>query len=181
MANFRRLGANGSTAPSGTPPAFCDPAGLASDASCINTPPHCGWQVIGATQVVAAGTAAGITVVPQFTPFFQPKAVSMIVFGVADPTLNFRVLVGTATVGGSPVNGLNIPVALGAAGAASNQSVVVSDIFTIFCCPIYVDWPCISNAGNSRELIINVFSPAGNGVDVAVTIAVFGDSLQTFA
>lgn len=118
------------------------------------------WNTTG----VYAGCDGEIQVEPA-TPYFEPRAISMIGIDMGAPGLLMRFLVNGVMVGSIPQI---------AASKSSNQG-VLSDIFSGQ--PLSISWLPFSQSGLGRELKISVFNLSASTINIYTLI--WGKSLKT--
>lgn len=116
---------------------------------------YCGWQRLGATIEIPPNSHADIHVIPQLSPFFEPKAVRLYGCYADDPSIRARYLVHDVRVGGSPQ--LATITSFGKfKGVPFPNGGLFSDVFSRDRDPALVNWSVFSTYGLARELKISL-------------------------
>jgi hypothetical protein len=113
-------------------------------------------MVAGVQNILAAATGT-LTVLPQVSPYFEPKAVYLFGIDPAAPGTNLRFTVGAINVGGTPQMATNNQTPDGGAGGGALQE-FLSDPFNRGDQPLLVGWDSFSTTGLARELTMNLFN-----------------------
>jgi hypothetical protein len=123
-----------------------------------------------------AGQAAGTITFNPTDMFFQVFAVSAIVRDTTDPSLPREADVAAVTVDGCRLLGTNT-----APWTAVNTQVFSAQIWNPdgrdgCACP--VNWGCISNSSNGRQLTIQVGNPHPVGIFIDILMVVYGRGIS---
>ena len=129
------------------------------------------WYPLSGRAVIPAKSAGVVSIVPNLTPYFEPRAVRIYGYDEDRPSLNRRFVVNAVEIGKSPQMALHWP-------RISNDSVgVLSDVFNRSGDPLRVPWACFSTRGLARELEIHVYNM--NSRPIAVNATAFGKGVTS--
>lgn len=152
--------------------------GISSDRSLYATKErivYCGWQKTGAAIEIPPNSRAEMLVIPQVSPWFEPKAVRLFGCYADDPSSQARYMVRDVRVGGSP----QMPF-IGSREDFSkfpNQE-LISDVFDRSGDPSLVNWSVFSTIGLARELIFNLFN-IDKSRKVIASCAIWGNAVTS--
>lgn len=125
-------------------------------------------QMMGASVEIAAGVDGALSISPQVSPYFKPKAIAL--YGI-DPYAvgtNQRFYIKSVEIGGVS------QLATTDFGYRSDECGILSDAFYE---PVPVDWSVFSTQGLARELQIKIHNP--NSANLKVFAVVYGDSMDS--
>lgn len=129
------------------------------------------WQTLSGSAVVPAKSAGIVTIIPNLTPYFEPRAVRIYGYDEAKPSLNRRFVVNAVEVGKSPQLAAHWP-------RLDNASVgALSDVFNRSGDPLRVLWSLFSTRGLARELEIHVYNI--NDKPIVVNATTFGKGVTS--
>jgi hypothetical protein len=129
-------------------------------------------MVPAAALAIAGQAAATIQVQPQNSSYFKPYAIAMTVTDAADPGLDRRARVYAASIQGCPQLGVR-----NTAPTIASTDFFYNDQWDPrnrdgCACPI--SWGTFSNLSNSFPLEITVLNPHPVGIDIDVSVTLFG-------